>query len=65
MSYFDSRVCECPVWQVVLIRGGKVGIEVDMMVLRRSAILAELQLNVDLTKLLKRNLNFILLERHD
>lgn len=30
MSYFDSRVCECPVWQVGLIRVEKVEIEVDM-----------------------------------
>ena len=33
MSYFDSRVGECPVWQVVLIRVGKVRIKVDMKVL--------------------------------
>ena len=32
MSYFDSRVCECPVWQVVLIRVVKVKIRVDMTV---------------------------------
>lgn len=30
MSYFDSRVGECPVWQVVLIRVVKVGINVEM-----------------------------------
>lgn len=32
MSYFDSRVCECPVWQVVLIMVVKVGIKVDITV---------------------------------
>lgn len=42
MSYFDSRVGECPVWQVVLIRVVKVGVEVDMMVLRRNTIMVEL-----------------------
>lgn len=42
MSYFDSRVCECPIWQVVLIRVVKVGVEVDIMVLRRNAIMVEL-----------------------
>jgi len=42
MSYFDSRVDEGPVWQFVLIRIGKVGIEFDMMALRRSVILTEL-----------------------
>lgn len=30
MSYFDSRVGECPVWQVVLIMVVKVGIKVDI-----------------------------------
>lgn len=30
MSYFDSRVCKCPVWQVVLIKVVKGGIKVDM-----------------------------------
>ncbi len=42
MSYFDSRVGECPVWQVVLIRVVKVGVGVDMMVLRRNTIMVEL-----------------------
>lgn len=30
MSYFDSRVCKCPVWQVVLIKVVKGGIKIDM-----------------------------------
>lgn len=30
MSYFDGRVGECPVWQVVSISIVKVGIKVDM-----------------------------------
>ena len=42
MCFFDSRVCECPLLQVVLIRVVKVGVEVDMMVLRRNAIMVEL-----------------------
>lgn len=37
MSYLDSRVCECPVWQVVLIRIVKNGIDVDMAVFVDSA----------------------------
>jgi|GEM_PF-4064751 hypothetical protein len=32
MSYFDSRVGECPVWQVVLIKVMKTRLEVDMAV---------------------------------
>mgnify|MGYP005791529489 FL=1 len=32
MSYFDSRVDDCPVWQVVLIRIVKVEVSVDMKV---------------------------------
>ena len=32
MSYFDSRVYEGPVWQVVLIRIVKVEVSVDMKV---------------------------------
>ncbi len=32
MSYFDSRVGKCPVWQVVLIRIVKVEVSVDMKV---------------------------------
>lgn len=32
MSYFDSRVYEGPVWQVVLIRVVKTRIEIDMAV---------------------------------
>lgn len=34
MSYFDSRVDKGPVWQVVSIRVVKVGIKVNMKVLR-------------------------------
>lgn len=30
MSYFDSRVGECPVWQVELIRVVNVCVKVDM-----------------------------------
>lgn len=30
MSYFDSRVGECPVWQVVLIRVVNMCVKVDM-----------------------------------
>lgn len=30
MSYFDSRVYGCPVWEVVLIRVVKVCVKVDM-----------------------------------
>lgn len=30
MSYFDSRVDDFPVWQVVLIRVVKVFVKVDM-----------------------------------
>lgn len=30
MSYFDSRVGECPFWQVVLIRIVKVRAKADM-----------------------------------
>lgn len=37
MSYFDSRVDDCPVWQVVSIRVVKVGIKVDM----KSGVLSE------------------------
>lgn len=32
MSYFDSRVCRCPVWQVVLIRVVKIEIKIDTVV---------------------------------
>ncbi len=42
MSYFDSRVDKGPVWQVVSIRVVKVEVSVDMMVLRRNAIMVEL-----------------------
>ena len=31
MSYFDSRVGECPVWQVVLIMVVKVEVSLDMV----------------------------------
>ncbi len=31
MSYFDSRVDGCPVWQVVSIRGVKVEVSLDMV----------------------------------
>ena len=65
MCFFDSRVCECPIWQVVLIRVVKVGVEVDMMVLRRNAIMVELELNVELTKLLKQNLELIILDSYN
>lgn len=30
MSYFDSGMYECPVWQVVLIRVVKTRLEIDM-----------------------------------
>lgn len=30
MSYFDSRVDEGPIWQIVLIRVVKTGLEADM-----------------------------------
>ncbi len=33
MSYFDSRVGECPVWQVVLIMVVKVEVSLDQVVL--------------------------------
>ncbi len=42
MSYFDSRVDKGPVWQVVSIRVVKVEVSVDMVVLRRNAIMVEL-----------------------
>lgn len=31
MSCFASRVCECPVWQVELIRGVKEGLGIGMV----------------------------------
>lgn len=31
MSYFDSRVDDCPVWQVVLIRVVEVEVSLDMV----------------------------------
>lgn len=32
MSYFDGRVCKCPVWQVVLIKVVKGGPKPDIVV---------------------------------
>ena len=32
MSYFDSRVSECPFWQVGLIKVMKTGIKADVTV---------------------------------
>lgn len=37
MSYFDSRVGECPVLQAVLIMVVKVGIKVDITVFTEGA----------------------------
>jgi hypothetical protein len=31
MSYFDSRVDDCPVWQVVSIRAVEVEVSLDMV----------------------------------
>ncbi|MCT3430237.1 hypothetical protein EFQ32_05370 [Limosilactobacillus fermentum] len=55
MSYFDSRVGECPVWQVVLIMVVKVGIKVDITAFTEVQKSVSLALRVELTSML---LNF-------
>ncbi|MPW03720.1 hypothetical protein GDZ34_07850 [Lactobacillus fermentum] len=55
MSYFDSRVGECPVWQVVLIMVVKVGIKVDITAFTEVQKSVNLALRVELTSML---LNF-------
>ena len=41
MSYFDSRVGECPVWQVELIRVVKVVIKVDITAFTEGAKISQ------------------------
>lgn len=52
MSYFDSRVCECPVWQVVLIRVVKVKISVDITVFVAGAKCDNLVLRIELISMI-------------
>mgnify|MGYP003365982536 CR=1 FL=1 len=55
MSYFDSRVDDCPVWQVVSIRVVEVGIKVDITAFTEVQKSVNLALRVELTNML---LNF-------
>jgi hypothetical protein len=41
MSYFDSRVGEGPVWQVVLIMVVRVGIKVDITAFTKGARISQ------------------------
>ena len=52
MSYFDSRVGECPVWQVVLIRVVEVEVSLDMTVFVAGAKCDNLVLRIELTSML-------------
>jgi len=41
MSYFDSRVGECPVWQIVFIKVMKTGIKVYVTVFTECAKISQ------------------------
>lgn len=55
MSYFDSRVDDCPVWQVVLIIVVIVKIKVDMTVFVAGAKCDNLVLKIELISAILRN----------
>ena len=55
MSYFDSRVGECPVWQVVLIRVVEVEVSLDMTVFVAGAKCDNLVLRIELISAILRN----------
>ena len=52
MSYFDSRVGECPVWQVVSIRVVKGGPKPDIVVFMACTKIGQFSAEVELTSML-------------
>lgn len=55
MSYFDSRVDDCPVWKVVSIIVVRVKIKVDMTVFVAGAKCDNLVLRIELISAILRN----------